>query len=82
VFPEDFVSFKCFAELLISPRFFHDFLDPDWIRVDTGWMRKEKVHKKNRESPRNFGYKMYPEATPTRSRTYTMDTEKILLFFK
>jgi len=26
-FPEDSVSFKCFAELLISPRFFLDFFD-------------------------------------------------------
>jgi hypothetical protein len=46
--------------------------------LDTSCIQKEKVQEKNRESPRNFGYKMYPEATPTRSRTYTMDTEKIL----
>ena len=56
-----------------------------WILVNLGGytrIKKEKVHKKNRESPRNFGYKMYPEATPTRSRTYTMDTEKIYLLNK
>jgi len=61
------------------------FLDTKWMFLDFAgynWIQKLKAHEKNHESHDFFGYKLDSEATPTRSRTYTMDTEKILFIIQ
>jgi hypothetical protein len=66
-FPEDFVSSKSFAELLISPRFTGYKTTPfgyKWIHVDTE-LQKSKKHWSQ------SGYKVDTKMTRSHSRVYT-----------
>jgi hypothetical protein len=47
VFPDDFVSFKSFAELLISPRFFPCFFG---AKLTPFWSKLEQKCSKNKKS--------------------------------
>jgi hypothetical protein len=67
---------KKWMHLNFSPCFSGYKLDT----LDTNWIQKPKVHKKNSESPCCSEYKTHPKVYPTRSRVYPMDTENIIIY--